>query len=383
MRIAVIGVVVASVCGACSPTAQQAPTESAPVAVATTRVTVTAIASPFEAGGVVRPRATAAIASRVMAPIIQIHVRSGDQVRRGTTLVTLDARDILANKGLADATSRSAAEAARAAEADVRAAESTFVLAQATHERMASLHAKRSATTQELDQAVAALAAAAAQRTSAQARLAAAIAARDAAEASAEAAAINVSYAVLSAPFDGIVTERHADPGSMAMPGTPLLTLEERATSRLEVQLDEARTILVGIGQQVSVRLDNYHDGGDKWLDGRVSEIARIDPTSHRFLIKIDLPTSAALRSGLFGRARFSGPTRQALSVPKSAVINRGQLTFAYVVAGGRARLRPISTGSASDDRVEVLAGLREGDIVVTDPSPSLTDGERVAGGPR
>jgi RND family efflux transporter MFP subunit len=314
-----------------------------------------------------------------MAPIVQVHVRSGDQVRRGTTLVTLDARDILANKGLADATSRSAAEAARAAEADVRAAESTFVLAQATHERMASLHAKRSATTQELDQAVAALAAAAAQRTSAQARVAAAIAARDAAEASAEAAAINVSYAVLSAPFDGIVTERHADPGSMAMPGTPLLTLEEPATSRLEVQLDEARAVLVKIGQQVSVRLDNPHDGDDK-LDGRVSEIERIDPTSHRFLIKIDLPTSAALRSGLFGRARFAGPTRQALSVPKSAVINRGQLTFAYVVAGGRARLRPISTGSAGNDRVEVLAGLRDGDIIVTDPSPSLTDGGRVAG---
>jgi multidrug efflux pump subunit AcrA (membrane-fusion protein) len=316
-----------------------------------------------------------------MAPIIQVHVRSGDRVQRGTALVTLDARDILANKELSDATSRSAAGAARAAEADVRAAESAFVLAQATHERMVSLHAKRSATTQELDQAVAALNAAGAQRTSAQARLAAAIAAREAAQASAEAAAITATYAMISAPFDGIVTERHADPGSMAMPGTPLLTLEASATKRLEVQLDEARAMFVDTGQQVSVRLDNVRGGGDKWIDGHISEIARIDPASHRFVIKIDLTASADLRSGLFGRARFPGPTRQALVVPKSALINRGQLILTYVAFEGRARLRPISTGSADGDRVEVLAGLREGDLVVTEPPASLTDGARIAGG--
>jgi hypothetical protein len=70
--------------------------------------------------------------------------------------------------------------------------------------------------------------------------------------------------------------------------------------------------------------------------------------------------------------------------VSTSALINRGQLTFIYTVdAEGRARLRPISIGSAAHDRTEVLAGIREGDAIVTSPSPLLADGGRVTGAPR
>ena len=381
MKIAVIGfVVAASVSAGCASTTPEATNESASVTVSVTRASVTDLASSFEAGGVVRARATALIASRVMAPISQAHVRPGDRVRRGTTLVTLDARDIRANEGRAKATALSAAEAARAAEADVRAAESGLVLARATHERMAGLHAKRSATAQELDQAIAALTAAEAQRTSAQARLAAANAAGDAARASADSASISATYAVLVAPFDGVVTERHADAGTMAIPGTPLLTLEDPSTYRLEVQLDEARTALVEVGRTVSVRLDNAPSGADAWVDGRIAEIARVDPASHSFLVKVDLPSVPALRSGLFGRARFAGPTRWALAAPTAALITRGQLTFVYLVdAAGRARLRPISVGASNRDRAEVLSGLREGDAIVVNPPASLTDGARVS----
>jgi len=378
----VIGIVLAAVVSvSCGSGPQQTATDSAPVAVAVGRVDLRDVAASFEAGGVVRARATALIAGRVMAPITQVHVNPGDRVRRGAALVTLDGREIQADKGRAEAASLSAVEAARAAEADVRGAEAALVLARATHDRMAGLHNKRSATAQELDQAVAALAAAEAQRASAQARLAAANAARDAAQASAVAATVTATYSVLTAPFDGIVTERRADPGSMATPGAPLLVVEDPATYRLEIQLDEARAALVHVGTTASVRLDSAPGEGDGWTSGRVAEIARVDPTSHTFLVKIELPPAASLRSGLFGRARLSEPARRALTVPASAIINRGQLTFVYIVdAEGRARLRPISVGSADRDRVEVLAGLREGEAIVTSPSPSLADGTRVTG---
>jgi RND family efflux transporter MFP subunit len=290
----------------------------------------------------------------------------------------LDARDIDAERSRAQAGSQSATESVRAAEADVRLAESAFVLARATHDRMAMLQAKKSATAHELDQAVAALSAADAQRTAARSRLAAAEASRAAAEAAARAAAITATYAVLSAPFDGLVTDRHADAGSMATPGSPLLSLDDPTKYRLEVQLDEARARLVQSGQPVSVRIDSDAD----WMNALVAEIARIDPASHTFLVKIDLPAATTLRSGLFGRARFSGRTRQALTVPESALIPRGQLTFVYVVdAEQRARLRPISIGASEGDRTEVLAGLRDGDVIVTDPPVSLADGARVQGG--
>lgn len=384
MKTAILGLVLATAAAGCAATPQKTDVDEPAISVTVGRVAEGDLIRTFEAGGVVRARSTALIASRVMAPIVQVHVRPGDTVRRGATLVTLDAREIQANASRADAASRSAAESARAAAADVTAAQSAVVLARATHDRMAGLYARRSATAQELDQAVAALAAAEAQQTSAQARLGSADAASEATKAAAKAAAVNATYEVLSSPFDGVVTQRRVDPGSMAVPGVPLLTIEDPATCRLEVQLDESRAGGVSIGRPVSVRFDSASDSGassaDRWIDGRVAEIERVDPSSHAFLIKIDVPSSTSLRSGVFGRARIGGPTERALVAPTSALLKRGQLTFAYVVEDGRARLRPVSPGASDGDRTEVLAGLRADDQVVTNPPQSLRDGGRISG---
>jgi multidrug efflux system membrane fusion protein len=320
---------------------------------------------------------TALIASRVMAPIVDVRVRAGDRVRRGDVLVTLDARDLRANDVRAQAATVSATESVRAAEADVRASQSAVQLARLTHDRVAVLQAKRSATTAELDQAVAALSAAEAQHTAAEARLAAATAGRDAAKAAGDAAAVTVTYASLTAPFDGIVTQRSAEPGSMAAPASPLLTLEDPTTYRLEVMLDETRAALVTRGGETIVHLD----ASETSMPGRVVEIARVDPISHSFLVKIDLPAGSSVRSGQFGRASFSGPSRRALTVPTSALIRRGQLTFVFVAdADQRVHLRPVSIGQTSGERTEVLAGVRPGDRVVTAPALTMNDGDAVTG---
>lgn len=369
---------------ACTATPHPAAIEASPIAVSMAHASASDLAAPFEAGGITRARATAVIASRMMAPIAQVLVRPGDRVRRGAVLVTLDGREIQSNRARAAAALVSATEGARAAEAETRAAESILVLARATHDRISALQAKRSATAQELDQATAGLSGADAQRAGAAARSASANAARDAARAEAASSDITASYAVLAAPFDGVVTERTADPGSMAMPGAPILTLEDSSTFRLEVQLDEARAALVAPSQDADVRLDNAASDTDTWVRGHVVEIARVDPASHSFVVKIDVPGAVATRSGVFGRARFAGPARQALTIPASAVVRRGQLTFVFAVdADGLAHLRPISSGITDHDRVEVLAGLRSGEEVVTSPPATLSDGARVARGGR
>jgi RND family efflux transporter MFP subunit len=374
----------ASFASACAATPPRPAAEAAPITVTVAQAEVSDFAAPFEAGGTIRARAMAVIASRMMAPIAQVHVRPGDRVRRGAVLVTLDGREIQANRTRASAALVSATEAARAAEAETRAMESGLVLARATHDRISELQARRSATPQELDQAIAGLSAADAMRAGAEARWAAANAARDAARAESARSDIAASYAVLSAPFDGVITERAADPGSMAMPGAPILTLEDASTFRLEVQLDEARAALVKPSQDVDIRLDNAEPRSDVWVHGRVAEIARVDPVSHSFVVKIDVPGATAMRSGLFGRARFAGPARQTLTVPASAVVRRGQLTFVFAVdADALAHLRPISSGITDHDRVEVLAGLRSGDTVVTSPPATLSDGARVTRGGR
>ena len=362
---------------ACATSTAQKPEERAPSSVATAATDLTELSSSVEAGGIVRARVTALIASRLLAPIVDVRVRAGDRVRRGDVLVTLDARDLHANDARAQAAVLAAAESVRAAEADVRATESAAQLARVTHDRLATLQAKRSATVEELDQAVAALSGAEAQHAAAQARLAAATAGRDAAKAAADAAVVTSTYATLTAPFDGIITERTAESGSMAAPGTPLLTLEDPSTYRLEVRLDEARAALVAPGTEAAIQIDNR----DRSITGRVVEIARVDPASHSFLVKIDLPPNVAGRSGQFGRATFPGPLRQTLTIPATAVVHRGQLTFVFVVdADQRAHLRPVSLGTVNGDRVEVLAGLRQRERIVTSPEPSLADGTAVAG---
>lgn len=374
---------VAALGAACTSTPKPTATESAPLAADVGTAAVVEIPSSFEAGGIVRARTTAVIASRLMAPVAAVHVRAGDRVLKGAPLVTLDAREVTANSTRATAALASATAAARAAESDVQAAHAALALARATHERISALQAKKSATTQELDQAVAGLGAADAQEAGAQARAAAANGARDAARAAVDAAQIGVSYTVLSAPFDGVVTERAVDPGSMATPGTPLLTVEDTSMFRLDVQLDEARAALVHPGQAVDIRLDNRTSADGGWVAATVSEIARVDAASHGFLIKIGMPADAALRSGLFGRARFAGPARRALTVPASAVLHRGQLALIFTVdPDGTARMRPVTTGAITADRVEMLAGVHAGDRVVVNPPSSLTDGVRVSAPP-
>jgi multidrug efflux pump subunit AcrA (membrane-fusion protein) len=366
----------------CTATPKRAAADLSPaVAVSTARVEFADLPSFFDAGGVVRARVTAPIASRVLAPISAVHVRIGDRVRRGDRLVTLDAREVAANRDRASAALTNAIEAARAADADVLAAEAAVKLADTTHQRVRTLQEKRSATLQELDQAVAARDAANAQLTGAQARVAAARAARDAAQAAENAAAIALSYMVVTAPFDGIVTERAVDPGSLASPGQPLLTLEDATAFRLEVPLDDARAGQVTPGQTAAVELGE-ETTRSVHLQAHVVEIGRVDPAAHSFLVKLNLPSDPHVHSGLFGRARFDGPTRRTLVVPESAEIRRGQLTFVFVVdAEGRARLQPVSPGGRTGGRLEVLAGVHEGDRVITQPPAAITDGTRVSGG--
>jgi RND family efflux transporter MFP subunit len=326
----------------------------------------------------VHARSSAAIASRIMAPITAVLVRPGDRVRRGAPLVTLDAREITAAGARASAAFDAARQSADAAASDTQAADAGLRIARLTRDRIAELHQKRSATPQELDQANAGLSAAEAQLGGSIARAAAADATRRGAQAAMQEAQIAASYTVLTAPFDGLITERSVDPGTMATPGVPLLTLEDSATFRLEVRLDEARAAQVALGQTADVSVG---DTSATWSPAKVVEVARLDAASHGFVVKIELPDAARARSGQFGRARFQGPARRTLTVPAAAVVHRGQLTFVFVAeADNVARLRPTSIGTRAADRIEVLAGVHDGDRVVTNSPPSLSDGSRIAG---
>jgi RND family efflux transporter MFP subunit len=169
-----------------------------------------------------------------------------------------------------------------------------------------------------------------------------------------------MSYAQVTAPFDGVVTRKLADVGDLAMPGKPLLEIEAPTSLRFEADLPEA------------VRLA-------KVIEGTVSEISPVaDPVSRTFNVKLDLPPTEGLRTGQFGRVSVPVAEVKLLLVPQSAVLKRGQMELIFIAKDGKAALRLVKTGKTLEDRIEVLSGLEEGEQIIVSDTTQLTDGQPV-----
>jgi multidrug efflux pump subunit AcrA (membrane-fusion protein) len=117
-------------------------------------------------------------------------------------------------------------------------------------------------------------------------------------------------------------------------------------------------------------------------LKGKVVQIVpAADPASRAFLVKIELPTDTGLRSGLFGRAQFSRGERQALLIPRSAVVERGQLQGVFVLDQNKvASLHYVTLGKPSGSEIEVLTGLQSGEWLVAKPGELDLNSKRIEG---
>jgi RND family efflux transporter MFP subunit len=261
-------------------------------------------------------------------------VREGEMVRKGQTLVVLDSRDLRAN---------------------LARAEAEYDNARTQLARMQRLYQEESVAKQELDNATRAY---------------------KVAEAGRRAAAVQLSYTVIKAPFDGLVTEKYIEVGELASPGRPLVKIEDPRRLRLEATVSEGDVKAVAVGDKVSVVIDAL---GDQPLTGTVAQVLPAgDPATHTFLVKVDLPPTAGAKSGMFGRMRLAKGVSQTLAVPQSALIERGQLTGVYVVGeDGIAHLRWVKVGRASGGYVEVLSGVNAGERIVTNAGLGV-DGARV-----
>ncbi len=336
----------------------------------------TQITDMYRASGTVRAKQTAAVAPRIAANILSVNVHAGEHVRAGQTLIVLDRRDLDAKLRLAEAAQTEADGAVTEAENAMASASANLELARVTHKRFQDLLAKASVSQQEFDESQARLksAEAALQMAISKRRQLEARRSQSAAEISA--ARVALGYATLIAPFDGLVTQRNADPGSMASPGAPLLIIEREDSLRLETAIDESRQNVVRIGEIVAVEID----GVDHPISGRIAEIIpSVDSVTRTLTAKIDLPPMVGIRTGMFGRASFAAGKREALVVPQSAILERGQIRCVHVVEGDTARLRLVTVGEAQNDSREILSGLEAGERFVVAPPPLLADGGRVA----
>jgi len=183
-------------------------------------------------------------------------------------------------------------------------------------------------------------------------------------------------YARITAPFAGIVTVKHTDVGGLAAPGVPLLTLEDQRRYWLEATVPESQVSGLKRGQSLRVTIEAADVSGA----AQVSEILpSADPATRTITVRLDLPASSRLRSGLFGRVWIPAGRRQALQVAREAVVERGQLQGVYVVGQDSiARFRLIRTGALRQGGIEVLSGLSSGEQVILKGAERVTDGARI-----
>ncbi len=273
----------------------------------------------------------ATISTRISATVLEVLVEEGAKVAQGQLLVRLSDADV---RGQLDA-----------AETGLRAAA-------AYEKRIAELVTARAATPVELEQAQAQRAQAAAAVAGAKATL---------------------GYTQLRAPFAGTVQARRVTAGDLVGPGQPILEIEGGA---LEIQatLSEAEAQGLRIGQRA--RFATADVQGE-------AEITALTPggdalTHRRSLRARVIGTGKDLRSGTFVRLEVPGasPSRAAW-LPRTALVERGDLTGVFVAKDGKAYLRWVALGEAVGDRVPVRAGLEPGEAVIDAPG-ALRDGQRV-----
>lgn len=304
----------------------------------TARVRVQMIESTKQPGieevmGTVQAKLRATIEAKVPGRIDSMPVALGQTVKAGDLLAQLDVREIQAKLDQA--------------KASLKQAERDF-------NRISALLEKQAVTQAEFD--------------ASQARYSIAKAAVAEAESM-------LAYARVVAPFDGVITRKLSDVGDLAMPGKPLLEMENPSALRFVADVPDAISGRVQAGAHLRVRIGN--EPGT--IEGEVTEIApAADPINRTLQVKLDLPATPGLRSGQFGRLAVPLSEASSIQVPMSAVIQRGQMEIVFVVRDQKAQLRLVRTGKRFGDKVELLAGVSPGEQVIVEGAQTIVDGQPV-----
>lgn len=286
-----------------------------------------------EVVGTVRSKLRASIEAKVSGRIEQMPVVAGQSVKKGELLAQLDVREI---------------------QARLDQARAVRLQAEQDRKRYDTLLQQKAVTQQEYD--------------AIQARF-------RVADATVTEAEIMLSYARVSAPFDGVISRKYVEVGDLATPGRPLVDLEDPQTLRLEADVPEALIGRLQMGSRMPVRAAPSTND----IEGIIGELSpAADPHSRTVRVKLDLPAAGGLRLGQFGRVAV--PVREAVSVrvPAAAVVVRGQMEIVFVVTNQRAHLRLVKTGKRVGDEWEIVSGLNPGEQVVINGAAALQDGQPV-----
>lgn len=183
-------------------------------------------------------------------------------------------------------------------------------------------------------------------------------------------------YAMITAPFAGIISQKMANTGDLATPGMPLLVLENTEQLQVVAAMPEGPALKIKKGDPLAVTVP----AAEFSQTGTVTEIApATDTASRTALVKIRIEGPAALQPGQYARVALPGAAGvKTFSVPEAALLRFGQMERLFVAQDGTAHLRLVRSGERRDGQVEILAGLNGGEQVVIQGGERLVDGQPV-----
>lgn len=300
--------------------------------------------------GTVEAVRDARVASQVPGRITEVLVKAGDRVQAGQVLVKIDPS--------------AAAQQVAGGQAQVAQAQAMLAAAQADFERAKSLHAQEYLSRAALQHA--------------QAQFKAAQAQARALMAQAAVASVQAGLHTIRAPFTGWVSQLQVTVGDTASPGLPLLSVYDPTALRAVASVPESMMSRLALQTPAQVL------GAGVTVTGvRTTLLPSLDASSHTATVRVELPTQA--RGWLPGQSVKLGlPLKggdlssASLKVPASAVVRRGEMTGVYVVgADQHPRLRQVRLGATDGDMTVVLAGLRAGERLATDPVAAARGGAK------
>jgi multidrug efflux pump subunit AcrA (membrane-fusion protein) len=343
---------------------------------------------------------------RVTGRIVEMSVYPGDAVKAGQVVARLDDLELTSRVREAEAAAASAYANRAQIESDLAAARHGIVQAEkevATAEAEAGyqqsvaarderLLAKGAVSQQEAENSRAmALAAQArvagmrarldqvrAQETSAKRRLEAADAIVEQGQAQARTAEVVRDYVNIRTTIAGYVVKRFVAPGVLVQPGTPVLKIAQVDRVRLQANVGEQDLAGVRVGSPVAVV--SAGNGGEPFTAKVTSVFPFVDPGARTAVVEAVVANAGRrLIPGQYVQMQFvTGEQRNALAVPREAVVRNGDTASVWVVADDRVERRLITTGVEGRDRVEIVAGLDPGEQVVRRGHQGLFAGARV-----
>ncbi len=294
----------------------------------------------YAAEAVVEAGRQSTIAAQVSGRILELKWDAGDAVRQGQLLVRIDDSEVRPNVA--------------GNQAQVAQAQANLVNAQAQYERTQKLVAKKFISQSALDQSRASYEAAQAQVAAARAGVAQASATRN--------------FSSISAPFSGLISARLAQVGEMASLGRELLTMFDPSTLRVVASIPQDKLDEVRKSGRGSIEFPSI----GRWVDATsVTVLPEADSRTHISRVRLELPRElTGIYPGMFARAYFATGQAKKLLVPASSLVRRSEVTGVYVVsAGDKVQFRQVRLGEmALTQKLEVLSGLAEGELVATEP---------------